>query len=85
MPPNPEDKQYLQWKVAPPSREAHGTEDEIKEALSQPMLHDWRQKGAVLFCISCPWEHATEPRFINYLLQGTDDKGQPILKKLALE
>jgi hypothetical protein len=69
--------------VDPPSHEPHLTEEEIAEQLKTPRKHEWRQKGSVLFCVACPWEHATEGRFTDYLLQGTDKDGSPILKKVG--
>lgn len=81
---HPEDKIYEEWGVEPPSHESHATEEEIKEALSKPVVHHWKQKGAVLICDACPWEHATEPRFKDYILTGTDEKGLPILQKVVL-
>jgi hypothetical protein len=82
MPPNPEDKFYEKNGVTPPTRDFHGTQEDVAKNLAQSVKHDWRQRGAVLFCIACPWEHATEPRFTKHILQGTDEKGMPILKKL---
>jgi chromosome segregation and condensation protein ScpB len=78
------DKYFQKLGITPPTSEAHGTTDDISEQLGKKMKHDWRQRGSVLFCIACPYEHATEPRFTDYLLQGTDDNGAPILKKLGL-
>lgn len=83
MPPLPA-KQYEDWGVDPPSHEPHGTEADIEAAMAaqKSVRHEWRQRGAQLFCISCPFEHATEPRFRDYLLQGTDKNGLPIMKKV---
>lgn len=74
---------YIKHGVEPPTSDKHLTEEEIAEQLKTPRLHEWRQKGPVLFCIACPWEHATEPRFTDYILQGTDKEGKPLLKKIA--
>lgn len=78
-----DDIDYEKAGVTPPTSDAHLTEQEIAEQLSIKRLHSWKQQGAVLFCTSCPWEHATEPRFKDFLLQGTDSNGHPILKKLT--
>lgn len=78
-----EDSFYTKAGVTPPSHEAHLTEDEISEQLATPRKHLWFQRGAQLFCSSCPWEHATEPLFRDYLLIGTDDNGKPLLKKIG--
>lgn len=74
---------YIDHDVAPPSHEEHLAEEAIAEILSVKRTHDWRQRGPVLFCVACPWEHATEPRFVDYILQGTDANGDPIVKKLT--
>ena len=86
MQPNqtPADKYFEKLGISPPTRDNHGTIDDISEQLGRKMKHDWRQRGAVLFCVACPYEHATEPRFTNSILQGTDDNGLPILKKIGL-
>jgi hypothetical protein len=78
-------QQYRDWGVAPPSFEPHGTEADVANAMEQnrKIKHKWHQEGARLICTACPWHHATEPLFTNYLLQGTDPQGQPILKKVA--
>jgi hypothetical protein len=83
QPSNPEDKQYEKWGVAPPARQPHGSDDDIAKHL-QPTKHKWHQEGPVLICTSCPFPHATEPIFKDYILQGTDDQGLPMLKKLLL-
>lgn len=76
-------KQYEDWGVEPPTRESHGNVDDIAAALAAKQVrHEWRQQGSRLFCIACPNEHGTEGVFTNYLLQGTDAKGLPILKKV---
>lgn len=76
-------KQYEDWGVEPPSREKHGTEADRDAAMAGPQVrHEWRQMGSRLFCIACPNEHGTEPRYIDYILQGTDENGLPILKKV---
>ena len=80
---NSDELDYEALGVAPPTVEEHGTEDDIAEKMKgQKNKHDWRQEGARLYCVACPWEHATEPRFVDYILQGTDANGLPILKKL---
>jgi len=81
----PKEIDYEKLGVVPPSSDAHGTEEQIAEQLNVKRTHQWKQRGAVLFCTSCPWEHATEPRFTDYLLQGTDDKGNPILTKIGVK
>lgn len=79
----PKELDYEKLGIPPPSVESHGTEVEIAEQLQKPLKHEWRQEGSRLYCVACPWQHATETRFTNYLLQGTDEAGAPILKKLA--
>lgn len=74
---------YREQGVEPPTHEPHGTEAEIAEAMSgQKVRHEWRQMGSRLVCIACPLEHSTEAKFTNYLLQGTDANGLPILRKV---
>lgn len=71
--------------VADPSSDVHGSEQDIQQAMSAKVRHEWRQKGPVLFCVACPWEHATEPVFGDYILEGTADNGAPILRKVIAD
>lgn len=80
---HPDGKQLTKWGVTPPTSDIHGTEEDIQRHLQNSVKHEWRQEGSRLFCITCPLQHATEPRFTDYLLQGTDESGKPILKKIA--
>ena len=73
---------YEKLGVTLPSHDEHGTELDIANELNKKLIHDWKQRGPTLICISCPWEHATEPKFKDYLLQGTDENGIPIMKKM---
>jgi len=43
-------------------------------------IHEWRQKGYYIVCMSCELQHAA---FIgpDKIMVGVDEKGQPILKK----
>jgi hypothetical protein len=74
--------------VARPQHDAHLTEDEIQKAfdkLRAETVHgNWIQVGNRLTCQKCNPPHTSEPIPTNYLLQGTDDKGLPILKKLDI-
>lgn len=79
---SPNSLDYEKLGVAPPVHEEHGTEEEIANQLGVKQIHEWRQQGARLYCVACPFEHATEPRFIDSILQGTDSSGLPIMKKL---
>ena len=76
------DLNYDKLGVTPPSVEEHGTEEDIAAQLGKKQIHNWRQEGARLYCIACPFGHSTEPRFVNQLLQGTDKNGLPILRQL---
>lgn len=83
---NDEDKFYLKYGVSPPTRESHGSTVDIEAALKeiqQSSNHEWRQQGPRLFCVRCPLEHGTEPRFKDFILVGTDKKGLPILKRIV--
>lgn len=79
----PKELNYEELGVDSPTSEVHGTEADIESAIrSIKNKHEWRQEGARLYCVSCPWAHATEQRFLNYILMGTDNNGLPILRKL---
>jgi hypothetical protein len=79
MKPDKDELNYAELNVPPPTSETHGTQEDISAQLNQKVRHEWRQRGAVLYCISCPYEHATEPLFLNKILVGTMPDGSPIL------
>jgi hypothetical protein len=43
--------------------------------------HIWRQSGSYLICQTCEPVHASHIG-TDFLLQGTDNKGEPILKRI---
>ena len=79
---NSDELDYSKFGVDAPSHDEHGSDEAIAAELGKKYIHDWRQQGARLYCIACPWEHATEPRFVDYILTGTDPNGLPLLKKI---
>lgn len=82
-----ENNWYDRNGVARPDVSEHMTEEklvEIFDKLRKETVHgDWIQDGNRLVCRKCNPQHASEPIPIDYLLQGTDDRGLPLLKKLG--
>ena len=80
---NPQNKQYEDWGVEPPSHEPHGTEAQLAEVMAQPVKHgNWVQMGNIIECRACPNPHSDRIG-VEYLLTGTDEKGLPVLTKIA--
>lgn len=79
-----EDAQFIRWGVKPPEHNPHLTEEERDEEFNKILRnhHVWRQKGNMIYCIACPFEHGNSVPS-NILLTGTDEEGKPILLKLS--
>ena len=58
-------------------------EKKFKEIRETTVHGGWKMQGNYLFCTKCQFQHGD---FIapEYILQGTDNKGLPILKKIDL-
>lgn len=74
---------YEAMGVDDPKHEPHISEEKLEEILSKQVLHTWQQRGASLYCTTCPNGHMTEPMFVDQLLIGQDDDGNPIFKQLT--
>lgn len=57
---------------------------DYEDAKSKMRGHNWRQQGRMLYCTSCPSSHGfyPDPKHWVFQLQGTDDNGNPIIKKI---
>lgn len=78
---------YERHGVAPPEHIPHGLTDEQLEQkfaeIREATVHGgWKQKGNYIWCTKCPNQHG-DTISVDYLLQGTDKKGLPILTKLS--
>jgi len=74
--------------ATPTSTEANSDEHiDIDRSTLSPLTkpgiagHGWRQRGPYLVCTSCPIQHSLGIG-INRQLQGFDEAGNPILKKV---
>lgn len=79
-----DDRFYEKLGVEPPKSDSHYTEEQLErlfEQQAQRQGHIWQQRGSRVTCTSCPFEHAFNVP-TDMILQGTDEKGMPILKKL---
>lgn len=79
--PDSEREWYYKHKVAPPTSEGHGTEEDIARLRTPMKPHTWRLEGNKLIGIS---EEGTFAQFIptGYILAGTDSQGMPKLRKI---
>lgn len=78
---NPEQNPDLEPEVASVSFEEI---EQSRRRMARDMLssaHNWKQDGMMINCTSCKFPHGfgVTP---GYMLQGVDDQGKPILKKL---
>lgn len=78
---------YTRHGVDKPEHIPFMTEEELEEQFAKIRAKTkhgkWTQMGNRLTCNNCIPPHTSEPIPVNYLLQGTDDKGMPILTKLV--
>lgn len=74
---------YQELGLTPPESIKHLTEDELREALKVKANHIWKQSGTTLFC-DCELGRHTTNIPTDYMLQGTDPDGKPVLKKLVI-
>lgn len=74
---------YNEVGVTLPSTDPHGTEQDIAQIMGQKTKHGpWTQKGNVIICHGCPFEHGHGIP-IDKILTGTSEEGLPMLKKLG--
>lgn len=69
------------------SKAPNEEQNEIRlDDIPQPQLagHVWRQQGTVLYCESCPFNHAA---YIpsDHQLYGVNEKGEPLLRKIEVD
>ena len=72
---------FKAWGVPLPSREVHGSADDVRANLKPLKPTNWRQEGNRLIADT---EFGTLSQTIptNHILTGTDDKGLPVFKNL---
>lgn len=78
----PEDlKLFQEWQVPLPTREAHGTETDVRGNLKSLNPTNWRLQGNRLIADTDVGEFSQiiPP---TQILTGTDEKGLPTFKKL---
>lgn len=79
---------YDRHGVDRPAEFPHLTWEELEKKFEEIRANTkhgkWTQMGNRLTCNNCNPTHTSEPISPEYLLQGTDDQGLPILKKLDL-
>lgn len=78
---NEEDSFYTKRGVTPPSRQPHTTIEEIVANMKPLKPTNWRQAGNLLIADTAMGELVNYLP-TDYLLDGTDDKGLPILRKI---
>lgn len=77
---------YKYHGVEPPEHIPHISDEEreakFAEIRASTKHGNWKQMGNYIWCTNCPNQHGDKipPE---YLLQGTDEKGLPILTKIT--
>ena len=72
---------FNNWGVPLPSREVHGTDDDVRANLKPLTPTNWRMKGNWLIA-DTDFGELSQRIDPSYILTGTDDKGLPIFKKV---
>jgi hypothetical protein len=77
-------KEFQKWGKTPPSREAHGLEDDIRKNLRKLLPNSWKLEGNKLTGMT---EVGPLVQFIptDYICRGTDKDGLPILDKIKIQ
>lgn len=78
-----EQEQFERWGKTPPSHTPHGDPEDIKKNMKPAVTRDWRQEGNRLICKTDLGE-VGQVIPADMILQGTDENGLPILKKVVL-
>ncbi len=73
---------FLENKLTPPTTVAHGTDDSIRENLKSVNPRNWRVEGNQLIA-DTDWGELVQTIPTNYICEGTDDQGKPILTKIG--
>ena len=76
-------KLYEELGLEAPEHIAHLTEDELREKIKTPSNHKWSQQGALLSCV-CELGHHTTQIPTSHILQGTDERGLPVLQRVQV-
>lgn len=76
--------QFDRWEKSRPKSDTHGSEEDISRHMVRLMPTKWEQQGNQLI------GYVGDTRVVNIiptnmLLQGTDEQGLPILKKVVLK
>lgn len=76
-------KQFEKWGKQPPTSEAHGTDETIRENMVRLKPKNWRLQGGQLIADT---EMGPLVNYIgtDHILVGVDNDGLPILKKVLL-
>lgn len=80
---NPEDLElFKRFELPLPSRDPHGTEEDIRSNLKPLEVKSWRLEGNRLIAET---DHGTLVNILptNVIMTGVDDKNLPILKTIA--
>lgn len=77
-------KDFENWAVPLPSRQSHGLSvDDIAGRVERLTPTNWRLEGNRLIA-DTPMGPLVNYIPVDYILTGTDDKGLPILQKIAI-
>lgn len=84
MPPNEKElKDFAKWGQTPPTSNAHGDEEAIRNSMKRLMPHSWTLSGNQLTGMT---EAGPLVQSIptDYILAGEDEKGLPIFRKVVV-
>lgn len=72
---------FRNWGVPPPSREPHGTEEDVRANLKPLKPHNWRLEGNWLIA-DTEFGELSQRIDPKYILTGTDENGLPVFKEI---
>ncbi len=75
-------EQFQQWGKPLPTRDAHGTPEEIRSNLEQAKPTNWRMEGNKLVA-DTQFGPLAQYLPTDVILTGTDDEGMPTFRKVV--
>ena len=77
-----EEAEYKAWGKLPPTREGHGTDEDIRNNLKRLMPSSWRMEGNELIGMT-EWGELRQTIPTDYICVGTTKDGLPDLQKVV--
>lgn len=81
---HPDTDSFRKMGLEAPQAQAHGTEEYIESRMEPLKVTKWELNGNNLIGTTAEGVRMCQQIPTDYLLEGTDDQGKPLLKKIEL-